>query len=229
MTTHPSANRVFQDEVERGSPHLETKAPPNGGGEAPTTGSGFFTARMNLAPDAPPTIESLHHFAWRCRDSEETRHFYEDILGLPLAHVIKSDHVPSTGEYCPYVHIFFKMGDGSFIAFFDLGDDTAAAPSPNTPGWVNHLALRVASRQALLHAKQRLESAGIEVLGVTDHHILDSIYFFDPNGLRLELTTPTVSDATMAQFARRAHAELQAWTSAKAARRPQRPEGSRDA
>ena len=97
----------------------------------------------------PPPIHGLHHFAWRCRDSEETRRFYEDLLGLPLAHVIKSDHVPSTGEYCPYVHIFFRMRDGSFIAFFDLGDDVACEPSPNTPKWVNHISFRVDSIQAL--------------------------------------------------------------------------------
>ena len=81
------------------------------------------------ATSVPVPVLGLHHFAWRCRDSEETRRFYEDLLGLPLVHVIKSDHVPSTGEYCPYVHIFFQMRDGSYIAFFDLGDDVTALPS----------------------------------------------------------------------------------------------------
>lgn len=164
-------------------------------------------------------IRSLHHFAWRCRDCEETRHFYEDLLGLPLVHVIKSDVVPSTGEFCPYVHIFFQMRDGSYIAFFDLGDDTAAQPSPNTPAWVNHLALRVDSVAELEQAKARLQAAGIEVLGVTDHHIIRSIYFFDPNGIRLELTTPTVEAAEMNQLARRAHQEVRDWTAFKARRK----------
>ena len=133
-------------------------------------------------------VAGLHHFAYRCRDAEETRRFYEGILGLPLAHIIQEDRVPSTGEYCPYVHIFFEMGDGSFIAFFDLGDDLASDPSPNTPSWVNHLALNVASVEDLQQAKQRLETAGVEVVGVTDHGFINSIYFFDPNGIRLELT-----------------------------------------
>ena len=133
-------------------------------------------------------VAGLHHFAYRCRDAEETRRFYEGILGLPLAHIIQEDRVPSTGEYCPYVHIFFEMGDGSFIAFFDLGDDLASDPSPNTPSWVNHLALNVASVEDLRQAKQRLEAAGVEVVGVTDHGFINSIYFFDPNGIRLELT-----------------------------------------
>jgi catechol 2,3-dioxygenase-like lactoylglutathione lyase family enzyme len=162
-------------------------------------------------------VRGLHHFAWRCRDGEETRRFYEDLLGLPLVHVIKSDHVPSTGEYCPYVHIFFRMRDGSYIAFFDLGDDTAALPSPNTPPWVNHIALRVDSAGDLRAAKARLEAAGVEVLGVTDHHIIESIYFFDPNGIRVELTTPTATQAEMDAHALRARAELDSWTARKAA------------
>ena len=168
---------------------------------------------------APVPIAGLHHFAWRCRDCEETRHFYEDLLGLPLVHVIRADIVPSTGEHCPYVHIFFRMGDGSFIAFFDLGDDVKALPSPNTPDWVNHIALRVDSVDALVAAKQRLESAGVAVLGITDHHIIESIYFFDPNGIRVELTTPTVPAAEMERLATVAHDDLERWNVEKAARR----------
>ncbi|MGZ8259639.1 MAG: VOC family protein [Caldimonas sp.] len=171
-------------------------------------------------------IRGLHHFAWRCRDSEETRAFYEDVLGLPLVHVIRSDTVPSTGEHCPYVHIFFRMADGSNLAFFDLGDDAAAAPSPNTPGWVNHIALGVDSREALREAKARLEAAGVEVLGVIDHGTIESIYFFDPNGLRLELTVSTASAETRARNERAAHAAVEAWTKEKRARRGPSPQPS---
>jgi catechol 2,3-dioxygenase-like lactoylglutathione lyase family enzyme len=127
-------------------------------------------------------IHGLHHFAYRCRDAEETRAFYEDLLGLPLVHVIRAENVPSTGEYCPYVHIFFEMKDGSYLAFFDLGDNVKSEPSPNTPSWVNHIALRVDSIEELEYMKQRLHEAGIQVLGLTDHHIIQSLYFFDPNG-----------------------------------------------
>lgn len=165
-------------------------------------------------------VQGLHHFAWRCRDAEETRVFYEDVLGLPLAHVIQADHVPSTGEYCPYTHIFFRMADGSFIAFFDLGDDIVAEPSPNTPSWVNHIALRVNDRQELLAAKARLEAAGVPVLGITDHHIIESIYFFDPNGFRVELTTWTVEPAYMEEAEREARALLDAWTAFKRTKEP---------
>ena len=174
------------------------------------------TISVEAAAVAP--IHGLHHFAYRCRDAEETRHFYEDILGLPLAHVIKADKVPSTGEECPYVHVFFQMRDGSYIAFFDLGDNVAPAPSPNTPAWVNHLALRMNSVDEVREAKQRLEQAGIDVVGVTDHGFVQSIYFFDPNGIRLELTTETLGEGEAEQYKASAHDMLAAWNAEKQGR-----------
>ena len=174
---------------------------------------------------APAPIHQLHHYAYRAKDAEETRHFYEDILGLPLYHIIQSDVVPSTGEYCPYTHFFFRLQDGSFIAFFDLGDDEAALPSPNTPMWVNHISFRVDSQQALRDMKQRLEANGIEVLGITDHHIFDSIYFFDPNGVRLELTAQRADEFQMLQESKTAHARLREWTARKEQWRRDRASG----
>jgi catechol 2,3-dioxygenase-like lactoylglutathione lyase family enzyme len=166
-------------------------------------------------PAAQPVL-GLHHFAWRCRDAEQTRVFYEDLLGLPLVHVIKKDHVPSTGEFCPYVHLFFRMADGSHIAFFDLGDDQAALPSPNTPAWVNHIALRLPHTDALGAMKARLQALGVEVLGVVDHDgYIHSIYFFDPNGIRLELTVEVARPEVVHGFAQTAHAQLQEWTQQK--------------
>lgn len=161
---------------------------------------------------SPVAIKGLHHFAWRCKDAEETRHFYEDLLGLPLVHLIQADYVPSTGEYCPYVHIFFRMGDGSCIAFFDLGDDTAAAPSPNTPAWVNHIALEVESIADVQRAKERLEAEGVKVLGITDHHFIQSMYFFDPNGLRVELTARSAKPEYMEEAQKEAKPRLDEWT-----------------
>ena len=174
---------------------------------------------------APAPIQQLHHYAYRARDAEETRHFYEDILGLPLYHIIQSDVVPSTGEYCPYTHFFFRLQDGSFIAFFDLGDDQAAEPSPNTPEWVNHISFRVDSVQALLDMKARLEAHGVEVLGITDHHIFDSIYFFDPNGVRLELSAQRADEFQMLQESKTAHARLKEWTALKEKWRKERAAG----
>ena len=183
-----------------------------------------------LKPDlatlpAPAAVQQLHHFAYKARDAEETRQFYEDILGLPLYHIIQSDYVPSTGEYCPYTHFFFRLQDGSFIAFFDLGDDVKAEPSPNTPLWVNHISFRFNRVEELENTKTRLEAFGVEVLGVTDHHIFKSIYFFDPNGIRLELTAQLADAQAMAKDSTVAHARLNEWTARKEQWRKDRAEG----
>ena len=176
-----------------------------------------------LPPPVP--IQQLHHFAYRARDAEETRRFYEDILGLPLYHIIQSEVVPSTGEYCPYTHLFFRLQDGSFIAFFDLGDDQAAQPSPNTPSWVNHIAFRVNSSDELEAMKARLLAHDVEVIGVVDHHIFKSIYFFDPNGVRLELSAQVANEFQMLEESKTAHARLDEWTARKTQWRRQRASG----
>ncbi len=178
---------------------------------------------------APAAVQQLHHYAYKARDAEETRHFYEDILGLPLYHIIQSDYVPSTGEYCPYTHFFFRLQDGSFIAFFDLGDDVKPDPSPNTPLWVNHIAFRVNTVQELENTKARLQAHGVEVLGVTDHHIFKSIYFFDPNGIRLELAAQVASAEQMHKDSTTARTRLDAWTERKAQWRRERATGDSSA
>jgi len=178
-----------------------------------TTGTTTTKAAPGLAPapGAMPPIHGLHHAAWRCRDAEETRHFYEDILGLKLVHIIVSDHVPSTGEYNPYCHLFFRFTDGSCIAFFDLGDGKGAESAADAPRWVNHIAFAVSTLAELEAAKARLEAHGVDVLGITDHGFIKSIYFFDPNGLRLELTCHMDTPAQTEGHAKTAHDDLKAW------------------
>lgn len=163
---------------------------------------------------APVPIRSLHHFAWRCRDASETRAFYEDLLGLPLVHVITAENVPSTGESDPFCHIFFEMQDGSCIAFFDLGDGASAEPSANTPAWVNHIALEVGSLEEQAAARARLIAAGVDVVGPIDHQFCQSIYFFDPNGFRLELTARTAGADYLARERAAAPGKLASWLAA---------------
>ena len=131
----------------------------------------------------------LHHFAWKCCDIDETTAFYTGILGLPVTHIIEEDYVPSTGEYAPYTHIFFTMLDGSSIAFFDLNDGEATETTCDP--WVVHFAFKVQDEKELLLAKTKLEQNGVDVIGPTDHGFIRSIYFFDPNNLRLEITYDT--------------------------------------
>ena len=163
-------------------------------------------------------IRGLYHYAHPCRDAEETRAFYEDLLGLPLVNFMSAERVPSTGEERPYAHMFFAMGDGSYVAFFDLGRNEMPAPSPNTPDWVQHFAMEVGSVDEVLAMKRRLDDAGVEVKGPVDHDIVKSIYFFDPNGLRLEVTARTERPGALESAAREAHESLRQWTKAKAER-----------
>jgi glyoxylase I family protein len=133
-------------------------------------------------------ISQFNHLAYRCRDAAETTRFYEDVVGLPLAWAVTSDTVGSTGQHDPHIHIFFALPDGTFLAFFELLDRPPAQKDPNTPDWVQHISFTVSGHQELVDAKARLEARGIKVLGPKSGHRFDSIYFFDPNGHRLEYT-----------------------------------------
>ncbi len=137
--------------------------------------------------DKFPNILGLHHYAYKCKNLNETINFYQNILNLPYVHRIDQDYVPSTGKYDPYSHIFFQLKDGSHIAFFDTKDNEIA--KYNCADWINHISFNVESIEDLNKAKEKLIENNIEVIGPTKHgNFITSIYFFDPNGLRLELT-----------------------------------------
>ncbi len=104
---------------------------------------------------------------------------------------IGENHVPSTKEPDPYMHVFLDAGGGNILAFFEIPNSPQMGKDPNTPQWVQHLAFEVESIDDLLETKARLEADGIDVVGVTNHTIFKSIYFFDPNGHRLELAVNT--------------------------------------
>lgn len=146
------------------------------------------------------TIRSLHHVAYRCRDAQTTVDFYTKVLGLTFTMAMAEDKVPSTREHSPYMHIFFRMADGSHVAFFELPEAPPMGRDENTPPWVQHLALRVDSEAELLEYKRRAEAAGCEVIGPTDHTIFRSIYFFDPSGNRLELACNVPDAAALAKL-----------------------------
>lgn len=132
-------------------------------------------------------IQRVHHVAYRCRDARQTVEWYERHLGMRFVLAIAEDQVPSTKAPDPYMHVFLDAGGGNILAFFELPTQPEMGRDANTPAWVQHLALKVDSHEELLSSKARLEAAGIEVIGPTDHTLFKSIYFFDPNGHRLEL------------------------------------------
>lgn len=162
-------------------------------------------------------VKSLHHVAYRCKNAKKTAEFYTRALGLKYKMAVSADTVLSTGEYSPHFHLFFEMEDGSSVAFFEVPESPDMGFDPNTPDWVQHLALRVGSMEELLAAKKRLEGMGIEVLGPADHRICRSIYFHDPSGHRLELTYPTETPEMVAAMQRAAPAMLEQWDKTKRA------------
>ena len=133
-------------------------------------------------------IEQIHHVAYRCKDAKETVEWYKKHLNMDFILAFAEDHVPSTKAFDPYMHIFLDAGNGNVLAFFELPNQPEMGSDPNTPDWVQHLAMKVKDRDTLMAAKKHLEDGGIDVIGVTNHGIFHSIYFFDPNGHRMELT-----------------------------------------
>ncbi|WP_406416299.1 VOC family protein [Streptomyces sp. NBC_00873] len=122
-------------------------------------------------------------------DTKATYDFYTEVLGFRLVSAVREDRVPSTLEETPFLHTFFALEDGSCMAFFEVRDADYAGRDDGVPKWIRHFAMNVDSAEELDHWKQRLASFGIETLGVVDHEgVWHSLYFFDPNGLRLEIT-----------------------------------------
>jgi catechol 2,3-dioxygenase-like lactoylglutathione lyase family enzyme len=128
-------------------------------------------------------IKKLHHSAYRCRDSEETRRFYEDFLGLPLSGALEIKETKS-GRKTDVLHTFYALGDGSYLAFFEAPD--RPFDFKQQEDFDLHIALEVDS--ATLHEMfAKGKAQGIETRGISDHEFIHSIYFRDPNGYVIEL------------------------------------------
>ncbi len=170
---------------------------------------------MNTAP----TLKRIHHVAYRCNDAKATVDWYARVLGMDYVTAFSEDKVPSTGEDDPYMHVFLDCGGGNVLAFFELPQQPAMGKDPNTPAWVQHLAFEVEDLNALLTAKAHIEAQGVEVLGPTYHGIFRSIYFFDPNGHRLELACNIGTPDQYAELRAIAPAMLNEWAATKRAPR----------
>lgn len=160
-------------------------------------------------------IKKIHHVAYRCHDAKETADWYREMLNMELTVSISEDKVPSTKEPDPYMHIFLDAGMGNVLAFFELTGQKEMSRDKNTPAWVQHIAFEVENLEALEKAKTHLESKGLDVLGITDHGIFKSIYFFDINGHRLELAANLATAAQEVELKRIAPEMLEEWSQTK--------------
>lgn len=158
-------------------------------------------------------IRGLHHNAYRCRDSEETRTFYEDFLGLPLAEAFEIT-ATKTGRETRVLHSFYRMADDSFLAFFEAPESPFEFKQQHD--FDLHIALEV-DRATLDEMFQRGKDAGVETRGVADHGFIHSIYFRDPNGYVIELTTKTGDEGDPAEHAAKAKDILANWQATKPA------------
>lgn len=162
-------------------------------------------------------LKRIHHVAYRCNDAKETVEFYQNLLGMDFVLAIAEDRVPSTKEPDPYMHVFLDAGMGNVLAFFELPNSPSMGRDPNTPEWVQHIAFEVESMDALSEAKRKAEQAGLDVVGPVNHGIFESIYFFDPNGHRVELAANTGSEEDMRRLHEVAPAMLEEWSRTKRA------------
>lgn len=158
-------------------------------------------------------IKGLHHNAYRCRDAEETRQFYEDFLGLPLVSAFEINET-KTGRETNVIHAFFQMGDGSFLAFFEAPGQPFEFKDQHD--YDLHIALEVDGK-TLREMFDKGKASGIETRGITDHGFIESIYFRDPNGYVIELTSPTGAgdEGSLAEKKSAARQALDTWQTSK--------------
>jgi len=159
-------------------------------------------------------IKKLHHNAYRCRDSEQTRRFYEDFLGLPLVNAFEIKET-KTGRVTRALHSFYALDDGSCLAFFEAPGQPFEFKEQHD--YDLHIALEV-ERSMLEPLMAKGKAAGIETRGISDHQFIDSIYFRDPNGYVIELTAKRPHhDEAMDPKKNGARAALDTWQSEKGA------------
>jgi catechol 2,3-dioxygenase-like lactoylglutathione lyase family enzyme len=160
-----------------------------------------------------PTM--LNHAAFVTHDTEATVRFYTQVMGMELASTVIDDRVPSTGDPFPFLHLFFRMRDGSTVAFFESPGLPPAPPSSHAAYDVfNHFAFQADTVEEVHRWKAWLEKNGVAVRGPIDHEgMFLSIYFHDPNGLRLEVTRPL--EEGWNRHTEKGHRDIAQWLSLK--------------
>src|SRR6266567_209204 len=126
-------------------------------------------------------IKGLHHNAYRCRDSEQTRQFYEGFLGLPLSGSLDIRET-MTGRMTAVLHTFYRLDDGSYLAFFEAPDMPFEWKAQHD--YDLHIALEV-EPPVLDEMLAKGKAWGIETRGISEH------------GFVIELTAKTPEHARM--------------------------------
>lgn len=182
----------------------------------PTAESG--SAQTGLAP-----AKGFHHIAYRCRDAKQTRWFYEDVLGLPMTMALVEDQVPGTMEPVPFMHLFFELGNGEYMAFFDQPSTATPEHFNRVDSFDRHIAFEVDSAEELRAWQQRINAMGVSCLGPINHDFVQSMYMYDPNGLQVELTYRTDQhDKIMAEIGPQLDQMMDDWSAQTRAEKEER-------
>jgi glyoxylase I family protein len=173
--------------------------------------SATTNGRQHDAPDTVPV--RLHHAAYVCRDLEQTRKFYEDIMGWPMVAAWRECDKVFGEDELYYCHLFFQIADGGALAFFYFANprqhEKFAHYGPHSP--FVHLALKMADANGQQELQRKLNTAGFETI-VIDHGYCVSLYVTDPNGLNLEFTVDhPEADKITAKREATAHDDLRRW------------------
>jgi catechol 2,3-dioxygenase-like lactoylglutathione lyase family enzyme len=158
-------------------------------------------------------LHHIHHTAYRCRDAEQTRWFWEEVLGFELKIALAFDKDPATGLPYEYMHLFFQMGDGNFVAFFDAPHDAEDAMFEPKGGYDLHLAFECRNMDELKAWEDRINAMGVPCGPAIDHGFVRSLYMYDPNGLQVEITTKTDAyDTVLAEEHAQVDAVMKDWS-----------------
>src|SRR6187551_1898995 len=131
---------------------------------------------------SPSSARGLHHVAVLCSDVERTIRFYQDVLEFPLTEIFENR------DYKGSNHFFFDIGNGNLLAFFDF-PGLGLGPYAEVLGGLQHLAISV-SPDTWARLKDKLDDAGVEYAHVSG----SSLYFRDPDGVRLELISDPLGE-----------------------------------
>jgi glyoxalase family protein len=125
-------------------------------------------------------VQGVHHITIVGSTRQSAVDFWQGLLGMPF--VLEQPNLGKSDES----HLYFDPGDGRLLTVFtNESSEDAGRPAPRAPGCVEHLAFNI-SRASFTQVPDRLRERGIEFLQ-RDRGFMDSIYFQDPNGLKVEL------------------------------------------
>lgn len=145
-------------------------------------------------------LRGVHHLALVTDNMQATCDFYVRVMGMPLVHALttgaRSTHGRGAPPYPSIPHVFFDMGNDSLLAFFAYPAGKAKQGDRDTISAMQHVSF-VCGPKRFHEMLERIKAAGVEIMSgplLTIPPAVHSFYFFDPNGIRLEIVANLADD-----------------------------------